>query len=60
MGPHGSLGDCLESLLPSWHKSNGHERPQKWEETLKDAKLCSEVRVVSESLGQIACHPGNE
>lgn len=60
MGPRDSLEGCFESILPSGHRSSGVERPQKEVETLKEAKLCSEVRVVSKSLGQICCHPGNE
>lgn len=58
MGPHGSLEDCLESILPSRHRSSGVERPQKEAETLKEAKLCGEVRVVSKSLGQICAIQG--
>lgn len=60
MGPLGSLRDCSESIVPAGHRSNGDERPQKKAESLKDAKLCIEVRVLSKYLGHISCHPGNE
>lgn len=58
MGPHGSLEDCLESILPSRHRSRGVERPRKEAETLEEVKLCGEVRVVSKSMGKSAAIQG--